>query len=805
MSENKCRKLSHTELRRFCDIADLGDFESRDDSDLQKNIIGQSRALAAFEFGLSTRRKGYNIFAVGINGSGKTSFARHFAGKAAKEGKRPNDLCYVYNFKEPKSPMLLSIEAGYAQDFKEDMEDMIAYLQEELPQTFSHMDFVGYKNDITKRFEKRKSSVMKDVTEVARSNNFEPSYSGKGMFFSPIINGKTLTEEEFDELPTAEKDAINASSDQIHDAATMAMHGLRQIEIDQKKEIGQLEYNTALFIVGHQIGQLFKKYESEADIVSYLKLLKEDILENIDGFVGDYDDEEEEMLQSLLPWMSKKATGSALSKYRVNIIADHRKTEGAPVIEGINPTYANIIGEVEFDSEFGNLTTDYMKIKPGLMHEANGGYLILQARDVLSIPHLWESLKRIIKTGEISIESQKEYSSGLAVSTIRPQTVPLDIKIILVGISLYHDILKAYDEDFADLFKVAAYFDYEIAYNEGHLSEMARFVRQFAADEHFLKPDSSAILQLMEYSTRIAQNQNKLTGRFDKIIDILTESHIWAKKDAENSLQTINSEHVKKAIKSREFRLGLYEEKFSELMENNTIMIESEGKKIGQINGLAALDYGDMLFANPTKITATTYVGKAGIVNIENEAQMSGEIHDKGVQIVIGYLGYKYAQNFPLSLSCRVCFEQNYSGIDGDSASSTELYCILSSLAQMPINQGIAVTGSINQFGEIQPVGAITPKIEGFFKLCKKRGLNGKQGVIIPWQNIPDLVLNDEVIEAVETEQFHIYSISTIDQGIEILMDISAGEASEDEENTLHSMVLKRLKEFNEASMEDEE
>ncbi|MDR2182877.1 MAG: AAA family ATPase [Clostridiales bacterium] len=796
------RRLEYHELKRFCDSGLLGfDTTATDALDVSKNIIGQSRAVASFNFGLATRRKGYNIYVSGVTGSGKTTFAKHFAQIAAANDPAPRDLCYVYNFKDAKHPKLLSLKSGTAVSFKEDLEEMLDVLLVEIPKAFEQKDFEEQRSDIVKKFEKQRDQEMRGFVKEAKEMGFEVRYSDKGMVFSPIVDGVALSVEEFENLEEEKRDEISEKSGSIQTGANKVMAKIRSYDIKARKHIDELEYNVALFTVGRLVAKLQEKYQDEQGVLDYLVLLKEDILDNIGGFHADGDGDEEEGLQQLLPWIAKKAKEDVLSKYRVNILTDNSGATGAPVHLGVNPTYANIMGEVEFDSEFGNLTTDYMKIKPGLVHKANGGYLILQAKDVLSIPFLWDGLKRTIATGEITIENPKEHAASIPVAGIKPEAVAFDIKIILVGASLYHELLRGFDEDFCDLFKVLAFFDYEMDYNADNIREICSFIKRFVKEEQTFDFDAGAVAAVIEYSSRLAGSQKKLTSRFDRISETLTEAYIWAKRAGET---VVMEKYVKEAIKQHDYRLNLYEEKMGEMIESDIIMINTSGGKIGEINGLAAIDTGDYIFAKPTKITATTYVGKAGIVNIENEAQMSGEIHDKGTQIIIGYLGQKYAQHFPLSLSCRVCFEQNYSSIDGDSASSTELYCVLSSLAQIPINQEIAVTGSINQRGEIQAVGAITPKIEGFFDLCQKRGLTGTQGVIIPRQNVPDLVLNDDVIKAVRDGRFHIYAISGLDEGIEILMGMKAGEITEEgSADTIHGLVFNRLRDFYERSLEE--
>ncbi|MDR2166577.1 MAG: AAA family ATPase [Clostridiales bacterium] len=797
------RKLEYHELKRFCDYDGLG-FETTATLSANKEIIGQSRAVSAFTFGLSTRRMGYNIYVAGISGSGKTTFATHFAKRVAETEAPSPDLAYVHNFEEPKNPKLITTRPGRAIAFKEDLQELLDILTLEIPKTFENKNFEESRGEIIKKYDKKRDELFKDFSEVAKLKDFEVRFTDKGMAFAPIVEGEAISMEDFGKLSREEQDRITENSDAVQEDAQEVIVKIRELDIEARAQIEELEYNISLFAVGRQIARLQEKYSDEEDILSYVALLKEDILENIQSFQGIIDPEEEEALMQLPPWIGKKVKDDVMNRYRINIIADNSQAVGAPVEVGEGATYAGIMGEIEYDSEFGNLTTDYMKIKGGLIHKANGGYLILQAKDVLTVPYLWDAIKRTLRTKEVTVENPKEHQMGITVSTLRPDPIAFDTKIIMTGGGYYYEIMRAHDDDFADLFKVVALFDYEMDYNDDNIAEICRFVRRFVLEEGTLEFSACAVAAIIEYSVRLSGSQKKLTGRFDRICETLTEAFIWAKRDGAD---LVTQKYVKEAIKQREYRLGLYEEKMSELIENDVIMISTDGAKIGEINGLAAMDTGDVIFAKPTKITATTYVGKAGIVNIENEADMSGEIHDKGVQIVIGYLGQKYAQKFPLSLSCRVCFEQNYSGIDGDSASSTELYAIISSLAQLPIKQGIAVTGSINQKGEIQAVGAITPKVEGFFDLCQKRGLTGEQGVIIPRQNIADLVLNDDVIEAVKAGTFHIYSITNIDEGIEILMDYPAGDIKEDDEApneaTIHGRVFKRLRQFYERALDE--
>jgi len=750
-------------------------------------LIGQKRATESIKFGLQMKEKGYNIYICGSTGTGRTTFAQEYAKKIAETETIPPDLCYVYNFENPKCPRLLRLPAGMGRRFKKEITEVLDRLTTEIPKTFADREYEQKKNGIVKILKTKQEEVIKLMTEEARKSDFEVKNSNSGLFFLPIINGEVINEEQFDSLTQEQRDMITKKSESIQQRASDALREIKEYEKVTRKDVEDLDYSLGLLTVGHNMSDILNEFSEEPELLKHLKAVKEDILENLSDFLSG-DDHDDEAVQALLPWQTKKSNEDILSKYKVNLLTDNSQLAGAPVVVDYNPSYTNLIGEVEYDNEYGNFSTDFMKIKPGLLHKANGGYLILQAQDLLGSHHSWEVLRRSLTTGQIVTEPLREFNTGVAVNGIKPESIPLDVKIIIVGGGFYYDILYIYDDYFEKLFKIRADFDYEMKLNDTNMAEIAHFLEQHSG----LPLENDAIGRLIEHSTRLAERQDRLSTKFSRINEILDEAVTWAKVD---DAKTVTAKHVQKAITKREFRLNMYEEKLSELIEEDTIMISTDGAKVGQINGLAVLDTGDHAFAKPSRITATTYMGSAGIVNIEKEANMSGAIHEKGVQVLKGYLGQMYAQNFPLSLSCRVCFEQNYSGIDGDSASSTELYVILSSLSGVPIRQDIAVTGSINQHGEIQPIGGATYKIEGFFDLCYSRGLTGNQGVIIPTRNVRDLVLKDEVVNAVKKGLFHIYPISHVNEGIEILMGIPAGSEPYPFD-TVHGKVLRKLRSY---------
>lgn len=788
------RELSYTELKNGCSADDFS-FCSTAELEPLEGIIGQDRAVKAFDFGLHVKIKGYNIYMSGPSGTGKTTYAKASTERLAATEDVPLDWCYVYNFQNPRSPLALSFPAGKGRKFRDDMSELVQLFQTELQKVFRTEDYEKQKTELLRGFDEKRDALMDQMSKEAAENDFQVKTTNSGIYFMPVVDGKPVGEEEYDDLAEDVKDVIEKNSQIVQEKASAIMRDIRELDKESKRCVDQLDYKVGMFAIGHHVSAVQEKYEQNEKAVAYINAVKEDVLENISQFFEDEEDGEEG-LASLLPMLSKKQPEDVTLKYKVNLIVDNSETEGAPVVTTFNPTYYNLVGEVEYDSEFGNLTTDFMKIKSGLFHKANGGYLIVQAQDILSAPQAWEALRRVIKTKEINMDAIREQLGTVVAPTLKPEPIPANIKIIMIGSSYYYELLSTYDEEFDKFFKIRADFDYEMPRSQENMLKIAQFIKGFTMREKTMDFDVSAVCAVVEYSSRAAERQNKLSTRFNHLAEILGEAAAWAKLDG---AEMVTAKHVQKTIVEKEDRLRLYEEKLDEMLEENVIMIDVDGAEVGQINGLAVLDMGSYAFGNPSRITATTYVGKSGIVNIEKEARMSGQTHDKGVQIITGYLGQTYAQKFPLSLSCRVCFEQNYNGIDGDSASSTELYCILSSLAELPIRQDLAVTGSVNQKGEIQAIGGVTYKIEGFFDLCKKRGLTGKQGVIIPVSNIRDLVLKDEVVKAVKEGVFHIYPISTIDEGIALLMSTPAGEKDEKGEyppDSVHGKVMAKLKAF---------
>ncbi len=746
-------------------------FTFRDTSELEPldTLIGQDRAVKAMDFGMKIKMKGYNIFISGTTGTGKTSYARNYIGKIAARAQTPDDWCYVYNFGNSNQPTAINLPAGKGKGFQQDMLDFIKVLKTEIPKVFESEDYERGKSEIIKEYQNKRNLLLDKLNEDVGKHGFKVRITNAGIFFLPVIEGKVIGEQEFSELDNDVRQQITLKSADIQNETVEIMRKIKNVDKEASKKVEEWENRAALFAVGMHISDLRDKYAKYEKIIAFLENVQEDILKNLDDFKAE--DARDDQAPVTLPWL-RVMHPSPTDKYKVNLLVDNSALKGAPVIVDFNPTYHNLVGKLEYENEWGTMTTGFTLIKPGLFHQANGGYLVLQAKDVLMNVQAWDTLKRVLRTKQINVGNLREEIGLVAVSTLKPEPVPMDVKVILVGNPHLYQLLYEYDEEFRKLFKIKVDFDDEMKRTKQNILKFARFIGNYCKREESLHFDRSGVARLVEYSSRLVEDKNKLSTWLSGVAEILGEAATWAQL-AGSSL--VADTHVDKAINEKIHRSDKYDRKLMEYLENGTIMIDTAGEKVGQINGLSILDTGDYSFGKPSRITASTYMGERGIVNIEREVQMSGTVHSKGVMILSGYIGQKYAQDMPLSLSASLCFEQLYGIIDGDSASAAELYAILSSLSNVPVRQGIAVTGSVNQKGEIQPVGGVTSKIEGFFDLCNIRGLTGGQGVIIPYQNIRNLALKDDVIDAVSRGKFHVYAIRTVDEGVEILTGMKAG------------------------------
>lgn len=795
---SRYRELSPEELSNKINC-ELFEFETTADLNPLDGIIGQGRAAAAMEFGLAIKRPGYNIYVSGLTGTGRSSYTKSIVSRIAANEKVPEDWCYVYNFENPDKPMCISLPAGIGYRLQNDMKKLIKDLKVKVPQAFEGEEYEKQKSQIVQEYQGKSSEIMERFNTFAREQGFVIKKSEHGLMTIPLFEGKPMEEKDFMEMPPEERKKMEDNSFIVQGKLMETLKSIKDIEKTARDRIDQLETKIALLAVEQPIMELKESYNKYKNILEYLKAVQGDIIHN----VGDFRNLEVGKAEQL-DLVERIRVKDFTIKYQVNLVVDNRDTKGAPVILESNPKYDNLLGKIEYESNMGVVTTDFTKIKAGSLHQANGGYIIINMSDLVRNPESWEGIKRAIKTENIIIENV--YSmSGIVSGGIKPEPIPLNVKVILIGSADVYQALYTYDEDFRKLFKIKSDFDIDMSSSKENCMKYASFVSSHCDNNGLIHFDRSAVAAVIEYSRRLAEHKDKLSTRFNDIIEILYEADAWARIGGE---QTVTGSHVKKSIEHKWYRSNKIEEKMQELIDTGVVLISTEEKAVGQVNGLSVLNFGDYTFGKPSRITVTTYAGEKGIVNIEREVEMSGSIHDKGVLILTGYLGDKFAQDFPLTISASICFEQLYSGIDGDSASSTELYALLSSLSELPIKQYIAVTGSVNQKGEIQPIGGVNEKIEGFFQTCKARGLKGNEGVMIPWQNVANLMLKDEVIEAVREGSFHIYPVKSIDEGIEILTDTAAGIRDEKgiyPENTVFSMVQKKIEKFVRIAEEFEE
>lgn len=767
----KINELSYKDLKDVCN-PNMFKFEKiKEVADTTNLVYGQDRGIKALEFGVNVDLKGYNLYLEGPAGVGKTMYTKKFLQTRAAKEKVPNDWCYIYNFDDPNEPVAVSLPAGQGKVFQETMDSFIRNIRRDIKKTFNNDEFEKEKKVIKQEFETKKEAILAKLNDKTLKQGFQVKSAQNGIYMMPVYEGKTVEEEEYEKLPLEVKSEFEAKSQVVQEMIFDTLSELKLIENKADKKIDEWQSNVALLTVNIHINNVKSNYKRNKKINTFLDNVKKDILKNINTFMmpeGSNDAKQQvplqmKAMQNNEPWLN----------YRVNLFIDNSHLEGAPVIMDSNYTFQNIFGKLEYENQYGIMKTDFTMIKPGLLQKANGGYIIFQAKDLISNPQCYENLKKVLQVKEVSIENNLEQRSSMMLVSLKPEPIPLDLKVIMIGNpEIYHTLLSL-DDDFRKLFKIKVEFEEDAPKTDENIAKLVKFVRSYCEQEDLLDVDREAMARIVEYASKLSGDKEKLSTQFSEIGQIVGEASTWAKLDKS---KIVTKKYVQKAFDERIERIKKYDTKYLQMIKEGALLINTDGYKVGQINGLTVITIGDYSFGKPSKITANTYLGKQGIVNIEREVQMSGSSHSKGIMILTGYLGEMFAQDKALSLNASICFEQLYGGVDGDSASSTEAYAILSSLSEMPINQSIAVTGSVNQKGEIQPIGGVNEKIEGFFQICKMRGLNGEHGVIIPIQNVRNLHLNDDVIEAVKKGEFHIYAISTIDEGIEILTGVPAGK-----------------------------
>ncbi|MHB8156071.1 MAG: Lon protease family protein [Desulfocucumaceae bacterium] len=777
-------RLPVEKLRRYCRPEELC-YVTTEEVHPLKDFIGQERAVKAMQFGVKMQAPGYNVYVAGPTGTGKSTYINDLLGQLAGREKTPDDWCYLYNFSSPEQPRAVSLPATFGKSLQRDMEDLIKDLKSAIPKAFEGDSYEQKKAAIVQELEGQIEKVINEIRRDAAEEGLLLKQGQDGFYFAPTKDGKKLSMDEYEALPRETQEEMEKKGRGMQQRLDESLSITRQMERETKQKIADLDKQIVIVAAGPLVQKIQQNYGRYPGVEEYLQGILEDIAKNLD------------LLKLGTDGTVISSEGQSLfDRYKVNLFVDNGETIGAPVIIKNSPNYYSLFGKIEYNTQMGTLSTDHTMIKPGAIHLANGGYLVVQSRDVLSDPSVWDTLKRALKNREGVVENIGEQFRMVPTVSLRPEPIPLNIKVIMVGSYHIYDLLRSMDDDFQKFFKVKVDFDTEMPRTEENLSHYAAFVGVVCARENLKHFDRTGLAELIEYGSRLAENQNKLSTRFNEVIEVVYEAAAWAQ--AENA-PLVGSYHVMKAIEEKVYRSKRIEEKMQEMVIQDVIMVDTDGQRVGIINGLSVIDLGDYSFGRPSRITATTFMGQEGVVNIEREAQMSGSSHTKGVLTLVGYLGEKFAQNKPLRLCARITFEQLYDGVDGDSASSTELYCILSSLSTLPIKQGLAITGSVNQKGEIQPVGGVTQKVEGFFSLCRDRGLTGQQGVIIPDKNIDNLMLSHEVVQAVSEGKFHIYAISTVEEGIELLTGVKAGIMDENgnyPQGTVFHLVDNKLNQY---------
>jgi predicted ATP-dependent protease len=784
--------LAPEQVRRRLDPASLP-FQTTAEVEPLGATIGQPRALSALEFGLEIPTGGYNLYVAGRSGSGRESTVRRYLERYARQRPTPADWVYVHNFKDPEQPVAIALPAGRGAQLARDMDEFVRAAQQAIPRAFESEEYERRRREILEALDRQRDELWSAAQEFAQQRGFALQATQAGVVSVPIVQGRPIAPEAFDLLPAPVREDLERRSQEIQARIADTLREVRRLEKQAAERLRQLDREVALFAVGSLFDDLRERYADQPAVLAYLEEIREDLPDHLHDFFPP----QAVNLPPPIAQLQVLQQQEHLARYRVNVLVDNSTLDGAPVIFERNPSYYNLLGRIDYRAAFGAMVTDFSQIRPGALHRANGGFLILHLDDVLRNPFAWEGLKRVLLSRQIVIENLgAQLLSPVPTTALRPQPIPLDVKVVLIGTPLLYYLMSALDEDFKELFRVRADFAPDMDWNEEHALDYAAFISRCVRDGGLRHFDRGAVARVIEYGARIVEHQRKLSLQLLEISNLVAEASYWAGKA---NRELVTAEDVDRAIEQKEYRSNLVEERIRELIAEGTLQIETEGARIGQINGLSYIQLGDYAFGRPTRVTARVSLGRGAVVSIEREIALSGPIHSKGFLILSNYLAGAYAQDFPLSISASITFEQAYEEIEGDSASSTELYALLSALSGLELKQGIAVTGSVNQHGEIQAVGGVNEKIEGFYAVCKVKGLTGEQGVIIPAANAQHLMLKDEVVEAVREGRFHVWAVRTVDEGIEILTGVPAGQRGPDgqyPEGTVHRLVSDRLRAY---------
>jgi predicted ATP-dependent protease len=734
---------------------------------------------------------GYHIYVTGPVGTGRTTYTRKQVQTIAVTLPAPPDWCYVYNFQQPDQPVALSLPSGTGATFRKEMAELVDELKDAIRKLLTSETFETRRTELLQSFETRINEIWRELESKAAQLGYAIQRTPTGIATTPVgPSGEPISQDQFTALPEAQREEIGRRGRELNEEVGEALRKVRAVEREAREALRELERRAVRSAAGHPVARVKDRYTGHPKITGYLDELMNDVIEHLD----DFKEQDEPQIPLPLPTLGRRP--EPFQRYRVNVVVDNSHLAGAPMISETNPTYYNLLGKVEYRGEFGALVTDFTMIKSGALQQANGGFLILQVKDLLTNPLSWEGLKRALRSEEARIENIGEQLGLIPTSTLRPEPIPLKVKVILIGTPIIFQLLYMLDEDFRKLFKIKADFDTEVDRTDQSAALYADAIGAICNRQGLHPFDRAAVAKVLEHSARLADHQRRLSTRFNEVVEIIYEASAWAERLGHEVVSAVD---VVKAIDEKVYRSSRVEERLRQLIAQGQLLVNVDGKRAGQVNGLSVLQLGDYTFGHPSRITARTYVGSRGVVNIERETEMSGRIHSKGVAILAHYLGGKYAQDRPLSLNASLTFEQTYTEVEGDSASATELYALLSELADAPIEQGIAVTGSVNQKGEIQPIGGVNEKIEGYFAVCKAQGFNGRQGVMIPVQNTVNLMLKEDVVDAVRAGDFQIWAVRTVDEGLEVLTGLPSGETSSAgryPEGTTNYRVSRRLAEL---------
>ena len=787
-------ELSPERLRAVCD-AGVFSFRSTEELPALDEVIGQDRAMRAMAFGIDIDTSGYHMFALGSSGTGKTTTLLKFLQREASSRPVPDDWLYINNFTDPDKPRALCLPAGMGCQLQTDMNKLADELRGAVPRAFESAEYTKQQEQLSSEMQKQHQSLLEETNRYAQEHGLAILQTPQGLIIAPVVNGAVLSPEKLQHLDETTRQQISANEQEVQNKLRETMRQMQQVQREAREHANELDRQTVAYAVGHLLDELRERYAQFPTVVTLLEEIRADILENAQAIKEIR--QLEQMQSEQMPFAAMLGRQlPSFDQYRVNLIVNNCETKGAPVILARNPSYQNLVGRIEHQGQFGTLVTNFNMIKGGLLHKANGGYLLIDAREVLTKPLAWEGMERALKNKLVEIESLLEAYGMFATRSLSPEPIPLHLKVVLLGDPQIYYLLFAYDPDFRELFKVKVDFAHRMERSPQTTDQYARFIATVCREEGLKHFSPGGVAKVVDHGARLVEHQEKLATKFGDIVDLIRQSSYWAGK---NGHELVDAQDVKQALDEKVYRANQIQQLLEEMIAEGTLLVDTGGTRTGQVNGLAVLSLGDYAFGKPSRITAVIHVGNAGVMNIDREVKMGGRIHNKGALILAGYLGGKYATDVPLALSASITFEQVYEEIEGDSASSVELYALLSALSGYPLRQDLAVTGSVNQHGQVQAIGGVNEKIEGFFDVCRLTGLTGSQGVMIPHSNARHLMLREDVVDAAREGKFHIYPVSTIDEGIALLTGKPAGERGADgryPDDSVNGAVQRRLREL---------